>query len=260
MHVLRSLTTASAVVVVCLAPASLVNQSMAETISPILSFDEAKALLGKGVVGERLPDMPIPDTRTLLPNKAGTWVYNVVSGKDAGKTRTNVLKTALDSEHELWQRHDQDNRVFSIAVSEQNLTVESLAVHDHNLLIEYVSGEPLIKKGMKPGETVSRKTDVKAVKLNHPSHQRSSGFLDIVVTYMGRMKVTTPAGKFDTYLVRRDINSDVSPVKQTDTIYAFYAENVGIVALVSHLDVHAALIYHQDTRTAMVLARAPELQ
>ena len=47
------------------------------------------------------------------------------------------------------------------------------------------------------------------------------------------------------------------PVKQTDTIYAFYAENVGIVALASHLDVHAAFVYHQDTRTGLVLASAP---
>lgn len=247
--------------VACLAPASLVNQSVAGTISPILGFEDAKALLGKGVVGERLSDVPIPDTRALLPNKAGTWVYNVVSGKEVGKTRTNVLQQAKDPDHlDLWQRHDPGNRVFSMEVSEEAMVVNSLAVHAHNLLIEYVSGEPLVKKGMKPGETVSHKTDVKAVKLNHPSHQRSSGFLEIVVTYVGRIKVTTPAGKFDTYLVRRDIKSDVSPVKQTDTIYAFYAENMGIVALVSHLDVHAAFVYHQDTRTAMVLASTPKFQ
>lgn len=247
--------------VACLAPASLVNQSVAGTISPILGFEDAKALLGKGVVGERLSDVPIPDTRALLPNKAGTWVYNVVSGKEVGKTRTNVLQQAKDPDHlDLWQRHDPGNRVFSMEVSEEAMVVNSLAVHAHNLLIEYVSGEPLVKKGMKPGETVSHKTDVKAVKLNHPSHQRSSGFLEIVVTYVGRIKVTTPAGKFDTYLVRRDIKSDVSPVKQTDTIYAFYAENMSIVALVSHLDVHAAFVYHQDTRTAMVLASTPKFQ
>jgi hypothetical protein len=46
-------------------------------------------------------------------------------------------------------------------------------------------------------------------------------------------------------------------VKQTDTIYAFYADNVGIVAQMSHLDVHAAFIYHQDTRTGLVLQSLP---
>lgn len=35
---------------------------------------------------------------------------------------------------------------------------------------------------------------------------------------------------------------------------------MGIVALVSHLDVHAAFVYHQDTRTAMVLASTPKFQ
>ncbi len=240
-------------------PAPIVEPSRADDIKSILSFKEAKALLGQGVVGKRLPDAPLPDTRTLLPTKPGTWTYNVVSGKHAGKTRTQVLQRATDADHpNLWQRHDPGNRVFSMEVTKQSITVFSLAVHAHNLLIEYLSGEPLVKQGMKPGEAIHHRTDIKAVKLNHPSHTRSTGFLDIVVTYMGKMKVKTPAGTFDTYLIRRDFNSDVSPVKQTDTIYAFYAENVGIVALVSHLDVHAVFIYHQDTRTGLVLASPPK--
>ena len=226
--------------------------------TPVLSFNDAVTLLGQGVVGEALPDSPVPDARTLLPTKLGTWTYKIVSGKDAGSTRTNVLKAATDP-HEpgLWQRHNPGNRVFSIAASEQALKVESLGVFDHNLLIEYLSGELLLRKGMKPGDKINHKTGVRAVKLNHPSHVRSTGYLDITVTYMGRRKVTTPAGQFETYLIRRDITSDVSPVKQTDTIYAFYADNVGIVAQVSHLDVHAVLIYRQDTRTGLVLQSLP---
>lgn len=260
MQLLRSITFALAMVM-CLAPATLIERSVADEIKSILSFDEAKALLGKGVVGKRLPDAPIPDTRVLLPNKSGTWVYNVVSGKDVGKTRTNILQQAKDPDHpNLWQRHDPGNRVFSMEVSDQAMIVNSLAVHAHNLLIEYLSGEPLVKKGMKPGETVSHKTDIKAVKLNKPSDERSSGFLEIAVTYMGRMKVTTPAGAYDAYLIRRDFKSDVSPVKQTDTIYAFYAENAGLVAQVSHMDVHAAFVYSQDTRTGLVLASPPKFE
>jgi hypothetical protein len=69
--------------------------------------------------------------------------------------------------------------------------------------------------------------------------------------------VTTPAGTFDRYLIRRDIHSHVPPVKQSDTIYAFVAPGVGVVARASHLDVHAALIYRQDKRTAIVLAEPP---
>jgi DUF3108-like len=252
MYALRALVIALVLVFV------VVPISRADSDTPILSFKDAVALLGEDVVGEPLPDSPTPDARTLLPNKLGTWTYKVVSGKDAGSTRTNVLKAVTDPDHPaLWQRHDAGNRVFSIAASEQALTVESLGVFAHNLLIEYLSGELLIRKGMKPGDRINHKTDVRAVKLNRPSHVRSTGYLDITVTYMGRRKVTTPAGQFDTYLIRRDITSDVSPVKQTDTIYAFYADNVGIVAQMSHLDVHAAFIYHQDTRTGLVLQSLP---
>ena len=94
--------------------------AQADSGTPILSFKDATSLLGPGVVGEALPDSPIPDVRTLLPNKLGTWTYKVVSGKDAGSTRTNVLKTATDSDEPgLWQRHNPGNRVFSIAASEQ---------------------------------------------------------------------------------------------------------------------------------------------
>jgi DUF3108-like len=252
MYVLRAVAIGLLLVFVVL------PKAYADSDTPILSLNDAIGLLGPGVVGEALPESPIPDARTLLPNKLGNWTYKVVSGKDAGSTQTNVLKAATDpDEPGLWQRHNPGNRVFSIAASEQALTVESLGVFDHNLLIEYLSGEPLLRKGMKPGDQVTHKTDVRAVKLNHPSHVRSHGYLDITVTYMGRRKVTTPAGQFDTYLIRRDIKSDVTPVKQTDTIYAFYADDVGIVAQVSHLDVDAAFIYRQNTRTGLVLQSLP---
>ena len=108
-----------------------------------------------------------------------------------------------------------------------------------------------------PGDRISHRTDVRAVKLNHPSHQKSSGILDTDVTYMGRFRVTTPAGTFDTFLIRRDIRSHVTPVKQSDTIFAFVAPGVGVVARATHLDIHAAFIYRQDTRTAVVLAESP---
>ncbi|MDX1487604.1 MAG: hypothetical protein R3268_05340 [Acidiferrobacterales bacterium] len=255
MYALRAVSVMFLTALLVLPVAPVVG---AESDTPILSFNDAVALLGKGVVGKTLPDGATPDVRALLPTKPGSWTYKVVSGKEAGSTRTNVLKTATDKNHPgLWQRHDPGKRVFSIGTSEQALTVESLGVFAHNLLIEYLSGEPLVRKGMNPGDKISHKTDVRAVKLNHPSHVRSTGYLDITVTYMGRREVTTPAGHFDTYLIRRDITSDVSPVKQTDTIYAFYAENVGIVAQASHLDVHAAFIYRQDTRTGLVLQSLP---
>ena len=35
-------------------------------LESVLTLDEAKALLGDGVVGEPLPDMPLPDPPSLL--------------------------------------------------------------------------------------------------------------------------------------------------------------------------------------------------
>lgn len=110
---------------------------------------------------------------------------------------------------------------------------------------------------MMPGDRISHRTDVRAVKLNHPAQQKSSGILDTDVTYMGRFRVMTPAGNFDTFLIRRDIRSHVTPVKQSDTIFAFVAPGVGVVVRPTHLDIHAAFIYRQDTRTAVILAKSP---
>ena len=228
------------------------------TLESVLSLDEAKAMLGEGVVGESLADAPLPDPRTLLPDIPGAHTYDVVAGKHAGSKIIEMIKTATDPDHpDLWQIHISDTRIMSVNVSDDALWVSSLAVHEHNLLIEYLSGEPLIVKGMMPGDRISHRTEVRAVKLNHPSQQRSSGFLDTDVTYMGRVRVTTPAGEFDCFLIRRDIRSDVKPVKQSDTIYSFVAPGVGVVARANHLDVAAALIYRQDKRTAVVLAKSP---
>ena len=148
-------------------------------LESVLTLDEAKALLGDGVVGESLPDAPLPDPRTLLPNISGARTYDVVAGKDAGSKTIEMIKPATDPDHpDLWQIHISDTRIMSVNVTEDGLWISSLAVHEHNLLIEYLSGEPLLLKGMMPGDRISHRTDVRAVKLNHPSHQKSSGILD----------------------------------------------------------------------------------
>ncbi|UCE89338.1 MAG: hypothetical protein JSW10_00395 [Pseudomonadota bacterium] len=229
--------------------------------NPIVSLDEAIALLGEGVVGQKLADEPLPDPHLLLPSRAGVWTYSIVGGTDKGQVDTIHLRKIEDEHHpHLWQRERPDKHLISLHVQEHVVAITSIIVPEHNLLIEYGPDEMLIPQGMKVGTTVKHRSKVRTVSLNRPSHERAKGFLDLVLTYIGRFRISTPIGEFDTYLMRTDIESKVGPVHQTDTIYNFYAKDVGVVARVARLNVHAVLVYRSDHRNAYLLSEQPRFE
>ena len=74
------------------------------------------------MVGETLPDAPLPDPRSLLPTLPGAHTYDVVSGKKKGTKTIKMIKAATDPDHpDLWQIHISDTRIVSVNVSEAGL-------------------------------------------------------------------------------------------------------------------------------------------
>jgi hypothetical protein len=62
-----------------------------------MTLDEAKALLGDGVVGEPLPDMPLPDPRSLLPDISVTHTYRYTRSVDLSAEQAHRRGAFSDS-------------------------------------------------------------------------------------------------------------------------------------------------------------------
>ena len=68
----------------------------------------------------------------------------------------------------------------------------------------------------------------------------------------------TPAGEFDTVLIREDFKMDVGPLTAEDDRLLFFARGVGLVAEVEAIRASAILIIRIKEHSAKVLAEYPE--
>ena len=93
---------ALAALLLCSGPA-LADAGKVIPLTPALKKE--LALLGDGVVGKALPAQPIADPRKLLNLGPGTWEFEIVSGKDKGKTQRETYKEVpAKAGGERWQR------------------------------------------------------------------------------------------------------------------------------------------------------------
>jgi hypothetical protein len=112
---------------------------------------------------------------------------------------------------------------------------------------------PFVPKGMQPGETRSFSQQVSVNYLDDPGDQRYSGSLSGTYTYLGTYQVTVPAGSFPAILFRAKSEGKVGPAHTSDTAYSFFAQNVGLVAMITQEDVTAFWLFHINTTTGKVL-------
>ena len=113
---------------------------------------------------------------------------------------------------------------------------------------------PLMIKGMLPGETRSYSQQVSVVALDDPTDQRYTGTLNGTYTYLGTYAVTVPAGTYTAGLFRLSCYGKVGPAHTQDTAYYFFAPGTGVVAMISQEDATAFWIIYIDTSSGKVLA------
>ena len=71
-------------------------------------------------------------------------------------------------------------------------------------------------------------------------------------------RVRTPAGEFDTILIREDFKMKIGPLKAEDDRLLFFARGVGLVAEVEGVRASAVLVIRIKEHSAKVLVEYPD--
>jgi hypothetical protein len=225
-----------------------------------LSEDDQKIigeLLGPDVLGAAVTAEPLTEKHAGLQD--GTWTYQIVSGKNKGKSEQHVFKQMKrDASGGSWRyAAGPKDLLFLRAGEDGSLLVISEHDTDEGVVVKYSPGDLLVVNNLKAGESKKSKIDVKVYDLTDTDDVKHSGSLDLTFDYLGAYKVTVPAGTYDAALIKWTFKGDIGVASIEDTQYRFVAPDVGIVASIDKKDISALLVYQDHSKTGMVLQKAP---
>jgi hypothetical protein len=181
-----------------------------------------------------------------------TRTYEIVSGRDAGRTEQHVVAALpRDPTGTRWRYTIGERTVFLNEVEGKNLSIVSEEDSDQGVLTRYRPPEPLLIAGMNAGDSRSMAIDVRVYDLNDPEDLEYKGRVDLTFTYVGAYKVTVPAGTFDAALLRWEYKGKVGPASIEDIQARFVAADVG--AMAGKRDIAAMLVYNDHSKVGKVL-------
>ena len=212
-------------------------------------------LLGKDVVGAPVAGNPIADIAKVFTFTDSAQTYRFVGGDKKGDTqretftvskrdqaRTSGQYAAGPKDVEFLQRSEDGSIVL---VSEQD--------KDEGVITRYSPPEPMLISGLKPGDSKKSTISVKVYDLSDPKEVSHTGSLNVTYSYIGAYKVTVPAGNYNAALLKWNYEGKVGPATISDVQYRLIAKDVGMVASVDKLKVHAVLVYNKSTKSGKVL-------
>jgi len=253
-----SLTRLAAGLAVALTFVSSVGQARAQgTVLPLPPADQQQlaANLGAGVVGAALPSETIGNAAAYFPLNEKTFVFQVTSGSNSGKTQNLVLKKARrPGGTESWRFNFAPSLAAFISPKGGDLIMPAISDVDEGVIVVTTPANPFVLTGMKPGESRSFRQKVSVNYLDDPTKRDWGGRLNATYTYLGTYSLTLPAGAFPAILIRFAYKGKVGPADVVYTAWYFFAKDIGLVAMVNLEDVSAFWIYHNDTTIGKVLA------
>jgi hypothetical protein len=216
-----------------------------------------ESYLGKNFIGQPVEAPTIEDPGHIYGLRSGNWKGKITSGKEIGKEHSWTIGPSKDPEGATgWRGAAGDRLVMFIEQdSEGHVVVVGDIEHQHGVTTRYMPPEPLIKKGIKPGESHESDIDVKVYSAKHPDHLKYSGKLNLRYTYVGAYQITVPAGQFEALLFKWHYKGKVGPAKIDDAVYRFFAPGVGPVAKIEFKHISAALVYHDTSKFGIVLTQ-----
>lgn len=221
---------------------------------------DAISPLGEGVVGVALPAVPIAVPTRLFHLQPGHWEYRIMEGANKGRVeKVEIERTKSDDPDATWQLVTSTGDVEQFKVTRHHEVVKlSQEDADSDRLVVYRPGLVLDPDmGVGQSKTVSAK--ISSYKRAKREKVEYDGTLDYTVSYLGAYRVKTPAGEFDTRLLKHDYRIKIGPAKSENVDYTFYADGVGNVAEVARDDVSALFVYRRTTLTARVLLSLPSV-
>ena len=221
-------------------------------------FEKKVELFGENFIIGRIEAPVIENPHDWVNRQAGDYVYRFVTGSDDGEA-THVETHIPDSENPdtAWQRRIGDDLVESFTSSdERDLFIVEEVDHEHGFRVVIEPGIH-IPPGISPGDTWDVEAELAVYKTEDGSFAHD-GSLVALHSYEGAYRVRTPAGEFDTVVIREDFKLTIGPLKAEDDRLLFFARGVGLVAEEEALRASAILVVRMKEESAKVLVEYPE--
>ena len=212
-------------------------------------------LLGEGVLGPALPAAPIGETATLIPLAPATRIFRLSSGPDAGTMETDILRAGAQEDSDAtWQYVAGQRSVYNLrSTDDGGIVIPSEQDLVLGVLTRYDPPQPLIIRGIRPGEQRTLSIVVEASNLDDPRTVAHSGLLSVNYTYVGRYRVTVPAGTYPAALIKWQYHGEVGLAGFKGSQYWFFADGLGPIAVIDQQHISALLFYNRDTEYGKVL-------
>ncbi|MGH6900607.1 MAG: hypothetical protein ACREJ5_29325 [Geminicoccaceae bacterium] len=214
-------------------------------------------LLGAGVLGEAVAGEPLSDKLAGLHE--GTWIYEIVSGKNQGQTEAHVVtRLKRDDTGASWRYEAGPKDILFLRVADDGIiTMITEQDVDEGVVIKYTPGQPLMIPDLAPGQSRQFSIGVKVYDLSHPDHLEHSGKVELTYSYLGDYRVAVPAGSYSAALIKWSYKGKIWLANIEDTQYRFVTPDVGIVASIDKEDISALLVYQDHSKTGLVLQKGP---
>jgi len=221
-------------------------------------LEEQLASFGDGFVIERLEAPTIENPHDWINRRAGKYVYRFVEGSDDGdETHTEEHIPDADNPETAWKRRVGDDLVETYtSTDEMDVLIVEEVDHEHGFRVVIEPGVHL-PSGIEPGAVWEIDADLSVYDMDDGSFAHE-GKLEALHSYEGAFRVRTPAGEFDTVLIREDFKMKIGPLKADDDRLLFFARGVGLVAEVEGIRASAILIIRVKEHSAKVLVEYPE--
>ncbi|MET1027664.1 MAG: hypothetical protein ABWY00_10885, partial [Dongiaceae bacterium] len=219
---------------------------------------EINSLLGAGVVGQALPARALLAPESYMTDMKAAVTFQVRD--DEGNVSSeihNFAKAPAGESATGWQYSIAGKRrdIFEKAADGSLTTIREYDL-DKKVVSQFSPGEPLILPGLKPGESRQVKIQVQVADIDDPTNIDYNGKLDVTYTYLGRFRVTVPAGSYDANLIKWTYRGKIGPARIKTAQYRFISEKGGMVAMIEWRNISAMLVYHDNTRQGKQLTTA----
>ena len=236
---------------------ALVNSSaFAQSLSE-RELEKKLTLFGEGFVISSIEAPVIENPNDWVNRQAGSYVYRFTTGSDDGED-IQVEKHVPDENdpENAWRRRIGEDLIehFEKRDSEDIFIVEEVD-HEHGYRMVVHPGVHL-PTNIRPGDVWKIDAKISAYRTEDESFV-DEGTLRALHSYEGAYRVRTPAGVFDTVVIREDFSIRLGPLKAEDDRLLFFARGVGLVAEEEGIRASAVLVYRIREDSAKVLVHYP---
>jgi hypothetical protein len=215
--------------------------------------------LGKGVLGEPVPAAILEEPARYLPLATGPKTYRVVGSQPEPRQETyHSFPLSKERGNVLWH-YDAGRDEIGLLEARAGGSFFMSGIQDlrEGVVTRYSPPEPILLKGLVPGEQQALEMAVRVYDLHHADELAHEGTLSVTYQYAGAYRVKVPAGVFDAIVIKSTFRGKIGPAALEDIQYRFFALGVGMVASVEVRDVSAFFVYRRHTESAKMLLGKP---